>query len=136
MKDVNKVILVGRLGADPVLRESKNGTPYSYFPVATSRKFREAGELDEATLKEETQWHRVVAWGKQGELCSQYLKKGHAVFVEGAGKSRGFAGKDGTQRFTFEVHVENISFLGGRRPAALATEGAQASAEPVEAVAS
>jgi single-strand DNA-binding protein len=110
MKDVNKIILIGRLGADPVQRETQNGTPVVHFPLATSRKLRAEGE-GEAAKTEETQWHRVVAWGKQGEACAQYLKKGQSVFVEGSVKTRKFSGKDGSSKIAFEVHAENVSFL-------------------------
>lgn len=117
MKDVNKVILIGRLGADPIQRETKNGVPVVHFPVATSRRLRDDaadGETAEAP-KEETQWHRIVAWGKQGEICAQYLKKGHPVFVEGSLRSHKYDGKDGNTRLAFEIHAENVSFLGGNR---------------------
>jgi single-strand DNA-binding protein len=110
MKDVNKVILVGRLGADPVSRETKSGLAVASFTVATSRRGKEEGEI-------QTQWHKVVAWGKQAEACSAYLKKGHSVFVEGTMRTHKYEGKDGNSRMAFEVHVDDISFLtrGGRR---------------------
>src|SRR5208283_2485198 len=97
MKDVNKVILLGRLGADPVQNETKNGLAVASFSVATSRKGREDAEP-------QTQWHKVVAWGRQAEACGQYLKKGHAVYVAGMMKSRNYEAKDGSQRTSFEVH--------------------------------
>ena len=111
MKDVNKVILIGRLGADPVQRETKNGTPVVHFPIATSRRIRSEAEDGGEKTSEETQWHRVVAWGKQGEACAQYLKKGQTAFVEGMFRSRQFDGKDGASRMSFEVHAENVSFF-------------------------
>jgi single-strand DNA-binding protein len=115
MKDVNKIILMGRLGADPVQRETKNGLSVVNFPLATARKVREGSKSEEGeeVLSEETQWHRVVAWGKQGEACAQYLKKGQPVFVEGMLRSRKYEGTDGASRLSFEVHAENVSFLGG-----------------------
>jgi single-strand DNA-binding protein len=113
MKDVNKIILIGRLGADPVQRETKSGVPVVHFPIATSRRVREEGEAE--GFNEETEWHRVVAWGKQAETCAQYLKKGEAVFIEGMMRSRKYDGKDGHSRIAFEVHADNVSFLGGRR---------------------
>jgi single-strand DNA-binding protein len=118
MKDVNKVILVGRLGADPVSRETKSGLAVASFTVATSRKGKEEGEI-------QTQWHKVVAWGKQAEACSAYLKKGHSVFVEGTMRTHKYEGKDGNSRTAFEVHVDDISFLtrgGGRRQEAVAED--------------
>ena len=128
MKDVNKIFIMGRLGADPVSRETKAGVRVVNFPVATSRRLRavenpvsEVEEEDhglgrdeskEAVRNEETQWHRIVAWGKQGENCSQYLRKGDGVFIEGSVRTRKFQLQDGTDRFTFEVHAESVSFLG------------------------
>jgi len=118
MKDVNKVILVGRLGADPIQRQTKSGTPVIHFSVATTRRiFREDTEQapDSAPL-EETQWHKIVVWGKQGEACAQYLKKGNPVYVEGSIRSHAYTGKDGTSKTSFEIQAENVSFLGGQRP--------------------
>jgi single-strand DNA-binding protein len=117
MKDVNKVILLGRLGADPVLRHTKTGTPVAHFSLATSRKFfrEESDPSKGATQVEETQWHKVVAWGKRGETCAQYLKKGHPVYIEGFLKSHPYQDKEGHPRTSFEVYAEDVSFLGGRR---------------------
>ncbi len=114
MKDVNKIILIGRLGADPVLRETKTGAVVVHFPVATSRwvKPTEPSE-DEIPKTEETQWHRIVAWGRQGEACAQYLKKGQKVYVEGSLLSRKYEAKDGTEKMSFEVIADTVSFLGG-----------------------
>lgn len=77
MKDVNKVILMGRLGADPIQRFTKAGTSVVTLSVATCRKIfkEEADPSKESAWLEETQWHRVIAWGKRGEACHQYLKK-------------------------------------------------------------
>lgn len=115
MKDVNKVLLIGRLGTDPVQRETKNGLAVVHFPLATSRKLLEQEEGAEAKEKEETQWHKVVVWGKQAEACKQYLVKGQAVYIEGMIRSRKYKGKEGEARFSFEVHAENVSFLGRKR---------------------
>ena len=123
MKDVNKVILVGRLGGDPVQRHTKSGFPVAHFAVATSRRiYKDSGPTappengdtasPAAQPVEETQWHQIVAWGKQGQACAQYLKKGHSVYVEGMIKSRNWENKEGIQKTSFEIHSENISFLG------------------------
>lgn len=117
MKDINKVILVGRLGANPIQRHTKQGTPVVHFSVATSRRFLKEGPNSslEPTPTEETQWHRVVAWGKQGEVCAQYLKKGSQVYVEGFLRSHQYEDKSGTNKTSFEIHTENVSFLGNPR---------------------
>ena len=115
MKDVNKIILVGRLGNDPVQRETKNGLAVVHFPLATSRRLAETEAKEGEQTQEETQWHRVVVWGKQAEACKQYLEKGQAVYVEGMVRSRQYTNKEGTSRVAFEVHAENVSFLGRKK---------------------
>jgi single-strand DNA-binding protein len=133
MKDVNKVILVGRVGVDPVQRATKNGTSVVNFPLATSRWVKDAaaeGVEGEATSKgDETQWHRIVVWGKQGEVCAQHLKKGEPVYVEGSLRSRQYTLQDGSKRMAFEVHAENVSFLKVRRAEPTGTMEAPAAAE-------
>lgn len=116
MRDVNKVILIGRLGADPIQRTTKNGNPVVNFSVATSRKLKPISGADEPggegrRWEEETQWHQVVVWGKQGEYCAQYLRKGHGVYLEGSLRSRQYEAKDGTQKTVFEVHADDVRFL-------------------------
>ena len=115
MKDVNKMIIMGRLGADPIQRETKNGLTVVHFSVATSRKLKFDPEAGEDAKTEETQWHHVVAWGKTADACALYLKKGQAVFVEGMVKCRKFEAKDGSEKVSFELHAENVSFLGSAK---------------------
>lgn len=117
MMDVNKVILVGRLGAEPIRRETKKGLPVAQFSLATSRRVRVEGDAEGQPTGEETVWHRVVTWGRQAETCAQYLHKGQAVYVEGSVRSRKYDAKDGTQRTAFEVHADVVNFLGGRQAA-------------------
>lgn len=117
MKDVNKVLLVGRLGNQPTRRETKNGLAVVHFSLATSRKINEQTEGAETKQREETQWHKIVVWGKQAEACSLYLDKGQAVLIEGMMRSRKYTGKDGEARIAFEVHADNVSFLSrSKRP--------------------
>ena len=125
MKDLNKIILIGRLGTDPVQRETKNGIAVTHFSLATSRRVERASVVEEVPegeaaaegapekghRVEETVWHNVVVWGKQAEICSQFLKKGRTVYVEGSIRKRPFIGKDGASRTAFEVHAENVGFL-------------------------
>jgi single-strand DNA-binding protein len=112
MKDVNKIILIGRLGADPVHRETKAGMPVIHFSVATSRRIPVRSGAEGELLREETQWHRIVAWGKQGVACAQFLKKGAPVYVEGMVRTSKYKDKDGESRYSFEVHADTVSFLG------------------------
>jgi single-strand DNA-binding protein len=118
MKDLNRIILIGRLGADPIQRETKSGMPVVQFPLATSRRIKgDGGEVDAEggirDMTEETVWHRVIAWGRQGEACAQHLRKGQSVYVEGSLRSHKYTGKDNVQRMAFEVHAESVGFLGG-----------------------
>jgi single-strand DNA-binding protein len=124
MKDVNKTILLGRLGAHPVQRLTKAGIPVTHFSVATTRRWNKntthlataesVSTADSSSLAEETQWHQVVAWGKQALQCAQSLKKGSSVYVEGSIRSHPYTDKNGHQKFSFEIHVENVSFLNKR----------------------
>jgi single-strand DNA-binding protein len=130
MKDVNKVLLIGRLGGDPVRRETKNGLPVTNFSLATSRKIFSQQEGAESVVeREETQWHKVVVWGKQAETCKQYLAKGQAVFIDGSIRTRKYTHKDGGVRYAFEVHAENVSFLGRKRSAGVFAPALEAEAE-------
>lgn len=108
MMDVNKVFLLGRLGGDPVVRETKNGSGMATFSVATTRKWR-----DEATaaMKEETDWHRVVTWGKLSDQCGKYLQKGSPVHVEGMLRARKYEPKPGDERTIYEIHADHVRFL-------------------------
>lgn len=107
MKDMNKIFIMGRLGADPAPKETKTGVKMVTFPVATSRWSKEGGEV--------TQWHRVVAWGRQSEQCATYLKKGRSVLIEGSIKTRKYPGKDGIERISVEVHADDVTFLGSAK---------------------
>jgi single-strand DNA-binding protein len=117
MRDINKIILVGRLGGDPIQRQTKSGTSVVQLSVATARRVHKegvenAGSLNEDAFIEETQWHRVVTWGRQAEACAQYLRKGHTVYVEGFLKSRQYEDKNGLSKLSVEVQAETVSFLG------------------------
>ncbi|MFZ9595426.1 MAG: single-stranded DNA-binding protein [Bdellovibrionia bacterium] len=122
MKDVNKVILVGRLGGDPIQRQTKNGYPVTHFSLATSRKIPRTGDSDPSNLEalqaptppclsQETQWHKIVVWGKQAQACAQFLRKGHSVYVEGMIRSHSYENKEGSKQTSFEIHSETVSFL-------------------------
>jgi single-strand DNA-binding protein len=119
MRDVNKVILLGRLGKDPIGRNTRTGTTVVTFSVATKNRFSKAsqvtgvGTLTPPAIVEETQWHKVVSWGKLAEACSQFLKKGNSVYVEGSLHLRQYEDKNKVTRTSAEIHAETISFLGG-----------------------
>jgi single-strand DNA-binding protein len=103
---INRVQLIGNLGRDPEMRYTGSGSAVSTFSVATSRGYLEDGER-----KEETEWTRVVAFDRQGELAGKYLHKGRKVYVEGRLSTRSWEGPDGQRRYTTEVVAANILFL-------------------------
>jgi single-strand DNA-binding protein len=113
MASVNKVILIGNLGRDPELRYTQSGQAVANFTLATSERFaNKSGEQ-----QERTEWHRIVAWGKTGELCAQYLSKGRSVYIEGRLQTREWEDKEGQKRSTTEIVAQNVTFLGGPRGA-------------------
>ena len=105
---INKVILIGNLGADPELRYTSGGSAVADLRVATSRRWT----AKDGTAKEETEWHRVVVWGKQAESCKEYLSKGRQIFIEGRLQTRQWEDRDGNKRYTTEVVAETVKFLG------------------------
>lgn len=118
MKDLNRMFILGRLGADPERRETKNGVPIAHFTVATTKitrgeKTDPSGEVIE-TDKEITQWHRVVAFGTQAELCLRMLRKGDTAMVVGTFQSRKWVGADKQERTSFEVVLDEFYHLGRR----------------------
>ena len=108
MAGINKVILIGHLGADPELRYTPNGTPVANFRVATTERWiNKQGERMEST-----EWHRIVAWGKLGEFCGQYLNKGKQVYIEGRLRTRSWEDKDGKKQWTTEIIAQRLQLLG------------------------
>jgi single-strand DNA-binding protein len=108
MSGVNKVILIGNLGADPTMRYTPSGTAVANFNVATSERFtNKSGEKETRT-----EWHRVVAWSKLAEICNQYLKKGKQVYIEGRLQTRQWEDQSGNNRSTTEVIATNMVMLG------------------------
>ena len=111
MAGVNKAILIGNLGRDPELRHTQSGQGVASFNIATSENWTDkSGER-----QERTEWHRIVAWGKTGELCAQYLSKGRTVYVEGRIQTRDWEDKEGIKRYTTEIVANTVQFLGGPR---------------------
>jgi len=107
---VNKVILLGHLGADPELRQTNAATPVCNLAVATNRHWSDP----QGQKHEEVSWHRVVVWGRQAELCQQYLRKGRQVYVEGRLRSASYTDKQGTKRQVSEVVSDSVLFLAPR----------------------
>ncbi len=112
MASINKVIIVGNLGRDPESRYSPSGEQVTRVSVATtdSRKDRQTGERIE-----NTEWHRVVFFGKLAEIAGQYLKKGSQVYVEGRLRTSKYTGKDGIERYSTDIIAEQMQMLGSRQ---------------------
>jgi single-strand DNA-binding protein len=108
---INKVILVGRLGKDPEIRSTPGGTSVAKFTVATDERFTDkAGEK-----QERTEWHNIVAWGKLGEICGQYLKKGKLVYIEGSIRTDSWDDKEsGQKKYRTEVVANTMKMLDRR----------------------
>lgn len=111
MSGVNKVILVGRLGKDPEVRNLENGAVVANFSIATSEKYTDrAGEK-----KEVTEWHNIVLWRGLAEVAQKYLHKGDMVYVEGKLRTRSWE-KDGVTRYTTEIIADNMNMLSTKSP--------------------
>jgi single-strand DNA-binding protein len=128
MSYVNKVILIGRLGADPDMRYTADGTPVATFRIATTESYKNK----DGTKVDQTEWHHIVAWRKLGEISGQYLKKGKLVYIEGKIQSREYEGRDGVKRKTFEIVASNMKMLGGGGPDEKRSYGGGGGGEHVE----
>ncbi len=117
-KSLNRVQLIGNLTRDPELRYTPTGTAVCTFGIATNRSWTtESGEK-----KEEADFHRIVAWNKLAELCSQFLIKGRKIYVEGRLSTRSWTAQDGQQRSATEVVIDDMILLDSKRPD-VASEG-------------
>jgi single-strand DNA-binding protein len=107
MRSINKVTLIGNLTRDVELRHTKEGTAVATFGLATNRNWtQETGEK-----REETDFHRIVAWGKLAELCEKYLKKGRKVYVEGRLHSHSWTDNEGLQKAVTEINISDMVML-------------------------
>jgi single-strand DNA-binding protein len=111
MSDLNRVMLIGRLGKDPETRYMPNGKAVVNFSVATSETWK---NRDTGDKNEKTEWHNVVAFDKLAEIIGQYLKKGSQVFIEGKLATRKWQDKEGKDRYTTEIVASGMQMLGGR----------------------
>lgn len=107
MGSLNKVMIIGRLGKDPEIRYTQGGQAVCSFSVATDSKWtNKSGEK-----QEKTEWHRVKAWGKLGELAGEYLAKGRQVYVEGRLETSDYTDKEGVKKYSTEIVANDIQFL-------------------------
>jgi single-strand DNA-binding protein len=131
---VNKVILVGRLGKDPEVRSTPSGTTVAKFSLATDERFTDRN----GEKQERTEWHNIVAWGKLGEICGQYLKKGKLIYIDGSIRTDSWDDKEsGQKKYRTEIIAQNMQMLdrrgddessGGSSSGSYAKKGAASSA--------
>ena len=111
MASVNKVILIGNLGADPELRVTASGESICNLRLATTDKWKDKATGD---ARETTEWHRVVLYRRLAEIAGEYLKKGSPIYIEGRLRTRKWQDKDGAERFTTEIEAGELKMLGSR----------------------
>jgi single-strand DNA-binding protein len=104
---VNKAMLIGRLGKDPEVRYTPDGTMVTNFNLATDEQWKDKN----GEKVQKTEWHRIVTFGKLAEICGNYLVKGKLIFVEGRIQTRSWEDKDGVKRFTTEIIASNMQML-------------------------
>lgn len=108
MSSLNKVMLIGNLGADPELKHIGDNRAVANLSIATNEKFKKK----DGELQERTEWHRVTVWGEQAENCAKYLAKGRSVYVEGRLQTRMYE-KDGQKHYATEIVADRVTFLAG-----------------------
>jgi single-strand DNA-binding protein len=109
-RGINKVILVGNLGADPEIRYTASGTAITTLRLATSEQWT---DKQSGQKQERTEWHRVKLFGRLGEIANEYLRKGRQVYIEGSLRTDKYTGQDGVERYTTEVIANEMQMLGG-----------------------
>jgi single-strand DNA-binding protein len=110
-RGINKVILIGNLGADPEVKYSANGNAVANVNVATTERRKDRNSDD---WVDHTEWHRVVLYGKTAEIAGQYLRKGSQIYIEGRLQTRKWQDKEGQDRYTTEVVANDMQMIGGR----------------------
>ena len=105
---MNKIIVIGNLGRDPEMRYTASGQSVTNFSVASTRRY----STGSGEQREETEWFNCSAWGRLAETCNQYLTRGRQVYVEGRLRSRSYTGQDGQLRFSNDINVTEVQFLG------------------------
>lgn len=121
-RTLNKVMLIGRLGADPDVRYTQSGLPVVRFNLATNERV----PVGEGNWEDRTEWHRIVVFGKTAENCANYLSKGRLVYVEGRLRTNQWEDAQGTRRFTTEIVASDVGFLDSGRDASVQAETSQA----------
>ena len=104
---VNKAILIGNLGGDPEVRYTQSGTAVANFSLATTERWKDK----DGQQQEQTEWHKIVAFARLGEICGEYLSKGSKVYIEGRIQTRQWEDKDGNKRYTTEIVAREMKML-------------------------
>jgi single-strand DNA-binding protein len=123
---LNKVILIGNMGADPELRFMPNGNGVASVSIATTKRYKDK----EGNKQEKTEWHRVIFFNKLAEIVGEYVKKGSQIYVEGELQTRKWQDKDGQDRYTTEIIASEMKMLGGKGDAKQSAQPSQAEQAP------
>lgn len=132
MASVNKVILVGNLGADPETKYLPSGDAVTNIRIATTDKWKDKASGE---MKEATEWHRIAFFGRLAEIAGEYLKKGSQVYIEGSLRTRKWQDKDGQDRYTTEIRADSMQMLGSRSGSGEPRSESPRSSEPRAAAA-
>ena len=130
MAGVNKVILLGRLGKNPEIKYTPNGTAIANWTMATSENYKDK----DGQKQERTEWHRIVAFGRLAEICGEYLAKGKQIYVEGRIQTRSWDDKDGNKKYTTEIIANTMQMLGKADETAKDIGGTSVSGETIDDV--
>lgn len=121
---LNKVLLIGNVGKDPEIRHLESGASVASFTLATSERFRDRN----GELRENTEWHNIVAWRQLADLAANFIRKGTQIYVEGSIRTRSWDDQNGAKRYTTEIMANSIQLLGRKGDNPAAAEGAPAHA--------
>ena len=129
-RSLNKVMLIGRLGRDPEIRYSTDGLAIANFSVATDESYKDKS----GNRQTQTEWHRIVAFGKLAEICGEYLMKGRLVYIEGRIRTRSWTDKNGEKKYTTEIIANNMFILDSKGDSStkVSAHVEEVQAEPVE----
>ena len=106
---MNKAMVIGNLGNDPIVRYTQSGVPVATFSVATTERWKDS----EGNRQEHTDWHRIVAWRGLAEVCGEHLKKGNRIYIEGKIQTRKWEDQEGVTHYTTEIIARELEMLGG-----------------------
>ncbi|MFU8819231.1 MAG: single-stranded DNA-binding protein, partial [Desulfurivibrio sp.] len=123
---INKAILIGNLGADPEVRYTQSGDAVASFRIATTETWKK----QDGSKEEQTEWHRIVAFKRLGEICGEYLSKGSRVYIEGRIQTRKWQDKDGAERYTTEIVAREMKMLSPKGGGGGGNYGSQTNEEP------